>query len=212
MHVGMSELLLRAQRPGGRHAASAASQELGEHTGLPQNPYRWRVAMAGLRQAEGDLRRRARSARRGRARVRRRLLSRTCARSPAFEGAGAGSRRGRLADALGWVREHGLSAEDELELPARVRAHHPGPGAACPAQPRDAQRRALRRGRRAPRAAAPSSRGRRPDGERHRDPGAAGARTAAARRRPAALVPLERALRSPNRRATSESSWTRGDR
>src|SRR6202049_972496 len=31
------------------------SQELGEHTGLPQNPYRWRVAMARVREAQGDL-------------------------------------------------------------------------------------------------------------------------------------------------------------
>ena len=31
------------------------SQELGEHLGLPQNPYRWRVAMARVREAEGDL-------------------------------------------------------------------------------------------------------------------------------------------------------------
>ena len=31
------------------------SQDLGEHTGLPQNTYRWRVAMARVRQAYGDL-------------------------------------------------------------------------------------------------------------------------------------------------------------
>ena len=31
------------------------SDELGEAAGLPQNPYRWRVAMARLRAAEGDL-------------------------------------------------------------------------------------------------------------------------------------------------------------
>ena len=31
------------------------SQELGEHTGLPQNRYRWRVAMARVAQAEGNL-------------------------------------------------------------------------------------------------------------------------------------------------------------
>ena len=31
------------------------SEELGEHTGLPQNPYRWRVAMARIREAYGDL-------------------------------------------------------------------------------------------------------------------------------------------------------------
>ena len=30
------------------------SQELGEHAGLLQHPYRWRVAMANLRQVEGD--------------------------------------------------------------------------------------------------------------------------------------------------------------
>ena len=30
------------------------SQELGEHIGLPQNRYRWRVAMARIRHAEGD--------------------------------------------------------------------------------------------------------------------------------------------------------------
>ena len=32
-----------------------ASRELGEHAGLPQNAYRWRVAMARVREAEGDL-------------------------------------------------------------------------------------------------------------------------------------------------------------
>jgi hypothetical protein len=31
------------------------SQDLGEHIGLPQNRYRWRVAMARIREAEGDL-------------------------------------------------------------------------------------------------------------------------------------------------------------
>jgi LuxR family maltose regulon positive regulatory protein len=31
------------------------SQEQGEHTGFPQHPYRWRVAMARLREAQGNL-------------------------------------------------------------------------------------------------------------------------------------------------------------
>src|SRR5436309_2994139 len=31
------------------------SQALGEHTGLPQHQYRWRVAMARIREAQGDL-------------------------------------------------------------------------------------------------------------------------------------------------------------
>jgi LuxR family transcriptional regulator, maltose regulon positive regulatory protein len=55
MYVGMSEL----HRERGDLSAATRnllrSQELGEHTGLPQNPYRWRVAMARIREAEGDL-------------------------------------------------------------------------------------------------------------------------------------------------------------
>lgn len=55
MYVGMSEV---ARERGDLPAAAAhllRSQELGEDTGLPQNPYRWRVAMARIRQARGDL-------------------------------------------------------------------------------------------------------------------------------------------------------------
>ena len=54
MYVGMSEV----HRERGDLAAATRdllrSQELGEHMGLPQNRHRWRVAMAGIRQAEGD--------------------------------------------------------------------------------------------------------------------------------------------------------------
>ena len=55
MYVGMSEL---HRERDDLHAATQQllrSQELGEHTGLPQNRYRWRVAMARIREAEGDL-------------------------------------------------------------------------------------------------------------------------------------------------------------
>ncbi|MDQ5854715.1 MAG: helix-turn-helix transcriptional regulator, partial [Chloroflexota bacterium] len=55
MYVGMSEL---RREQNDLHAATQhllRSKELGEHTGLPQNPYRWRVAMARIRQAQGDL-------------------------------------------------------------------------------------------------------------------------------------------------------------
>jgi LuxR family maltose regulon positive regulatory protein len=31
------------------------SKELGERAGFPQNPYRWCVAMARIREAQGDL-------------------------------------------------------------------------------------------------------------------------------------------------------------
>ncbi|TDW92830.1 LuxR family maltose regulon positive regulatory protein [Kribbella pratensis] len=54
MYVGLSELHrergdLRAARKQLQHA-----QELGENTGLPQNPYRRRVAMARMCEADGD--------------------------------------------------------------------------------------------------------------------------------------------------------------
>ena len=55
MYVGMSELHYERDD---LHAATQhllKSEELGEHTGLPQNRYRWRVAMARVREAEGDL-------------------------------------------------------------------------------------------------------------------------------------------------------------
>ena len=55
MYVGMSQI---ACERGDLHAATEhllRSQELGEHTGLPQNPYRWRVAMARVRESQGDL-------------------------------------------------------------------------------------------------------------------------------------------------------------
>ena len=38
-----------------RGATWRRSRELGEHLGLAQNPYRWHVAMARIRDAEGDL-------------------------------------------------------------------------------------------------------------------------------------------------------------
>ena len=55
MHVGMSRIHCERND---LHAAMQhllTSQQLGEHTGLPQNPYRWRVAMARLVEARGDL-------------------------------------------------------------------------------------------------------------------------------------------------------------
>ena len=55
MYVGMSEL---ERERNDLHAATQhllRSKEQGEHTGLPQNRYRWRVAMARIREAQGDL-------------------------------------------------------------------------------------------------------------------------------------------------------------
>jgi LuxR family maltose regulon positive regulatory protein len=55
MHVGMSELFRERNELEAARQHLAASAELGEHAGLPQNRHRRRVALARLREAEGDL-------------------------------------------------------------------------------------------------------------------------------------------------------------
>jgi ATP/maltotriose-dependent transcriptional regulator MalT len=55
IYVGMSEL---HREHDDLHTATQhllKSKEQGEHTGFPQNRYRWRVAMARIREAQGDL-------------------------------------------------------------------------------------------------------------------------------------------------------------
>jgi len=88
------------------------SKELGEHTGFPQNRYRWRVAMARIREAQGDLDGALD------------LLDEAehlymSDFSPNVRPIAALKTRvwiaqGRLGEALGWVREQGLSAQDDL--------------------------------------------------------------------------------------------------
>ncbi len=55
MHVGLSELLRERNNLDAARQHLVASEALGEHAGLPQNAYRWKVAMARLREADGDL-------------------------------------------------------------------------------------------------------------------------------------------------------------
>ena len=55
MYVGMSELYHERNDLNAATQHLLRSKEQGEHTGFPQNPYRWRVAMARIRVAEGDL-------------------------------------------------------------------------------------------------------------------------------------------------------------
>ena len=87
------------------------SREIGEHVGLPQNAYRWRVVMAQVCEAEGDL-----EAAVG-------LLDEAERR---YEGdfspnirpvpalrARVWTRHGRVDDALAWARGRGLSATDD---------------------------------------------------------------------------------------------------
>jgi LuxR family maltose regulon positive regulatory protein len=54
MHVALSELHRERDDLAAARRHLVAARELGEHAGLPQNPYRWRVAMAGVLEAEGD--------------------------------------------------------------------------------------------------------------------------------------------------------------
>jgi LuxR family maltose regulon positive regulatory protein len=55
MHVGIADVLRERNDLIGAAEQLAASRELGDENGLPKNPYRWRVAEARIRHAEGDL-------------------------------------------------------------------------------------------------------------------------------------------------------------
>jgi LuxR family maltose regulon positive regulatory protein len=112
MHVGMSEL----HREWGdldtaiNHVLT--SQDLGRHNGLRQNPYRWCVAMAGIREVQGDL-----DGALDLLLEAERLYVGDFSpnvRPVAALTARMWAARGRLGDALGWAREQGLSAEDDL--------------------------------------------------------------------------------------------------
>ena len=55
MHVGMSTILTERGDLETAQRHLLRSHELGEHMGLPQNPHRWRIAMARIKEADGDL-------------------------------------------------------------------------------------------------------------------------------------------------------------
>ena len=112
MHVGMSEIHCERDDLNSATQHLQKSQELGEHTGLSQNRYRWRVAMARVAQAEGNLAGALD------------LLNEAerCYVSDFFPNvrpvpalkARVWVRQGRFGEALGWAREHGLSVDDDL--------------------------------------------------------------------------------------------------
>ena len=91
------------------------SEELGEQTALIDWPYRWRLAQARLKEAEGDLK------------TALDLLDEAMrlyvrASVPNFHPIDALKarvylRQGRLSEALAWVRERGLSVDDDLSYP-----------------------------------------------------------------------------------------------
>jgi LuxR family transcriptional regulator, maltose regulon positive regulatory protein len=112
MYVGMSALHYEHNdlKTAAQHLLT--SQALGELAGMPQNPYRWRAAMARIREAQGnldgalDLLEEAERLYNG-------------AFSPNVRPVATRKIRlwvaqGRLGEALGWAREQGLSVENEL--------------------------------------------------------------------------------------------------
>src|SRR5580700_6520630 len=112
MYVGMSEV---HRERGDLQAATQQllrSQELGEYNGLPQHPYRRRVAMSRIRQAEGDL---------GGALDLLNEAERLYVGDffpnvrpvPALK-ARVWIAQGRLGEALSWAHEQGMSADDDL--------------------------------------------------------------------------------------------------
>lgn len=112
MLVGLSQVALEHNDLPATSDLLSRVDELGEHTGLPQHPYRWRVARARMREAEGDL-------------VGAATLLEAAERvyvgdySPNVRPVAAVRARllvaqGRLADALDWARERHLSADDDL--------------------------------------------------------------------------------------------------
>jgi LuxR family maltose regulon positive regulatory protein len=112
MHVGMSVVLRERNDLAAAVQHLRMSKELGEPTGLPQNRYRWRVAMAGVREAEGDLDGAVDLLNEAQ-RVYVSDFSPEVRPIPALR-ARVWIRQGRVGDALGWVHERGLSVDEDL--------------------------------------------------------------------------------------------------
>jgi LuxR family transcriptional regulator, maltose regulon positive regulatory protein len=112
MHTGIAELFLERNELDATANHLGASAELGWPAALEQNPYRWRVAMARFRMAEGDL-----DAALG-------LLEEADdqyvshflpqVRPVAALRARVRLRQGRLAEAQRWASDAGLSSDDDL--------------------------------------------------------------------------------------------------
>ena len=112
LHVGMSHVLFEQNDLHGALQHLLVSRELGEHAGLPQNRYRWRVAMARIRAAEGD-----REAALGLLDEAERLYVGDYSpevRPVAALRARVWISQGRWPEALAWARERGLAVDDEL--------------------------------------------------------------------------------------------------
>ncbi|MGH3510451.1 MAG: LuxR C-terminal-related transcriptional regulator [Nocardioidaceae bacterium] len=112
MLVGLSQLAVERDDLEAAAANLGRAGELGEHNGLPQNPYRWRVARARLREAEGDLAG-ALALLEEAEQVYVGDFSPNVRPVPA-QRARVLVTQGRTAAALDWAREQGLAPEDDL--------------------------------------------------------------------------------------------------
>jgi LuxR family maltose regulon positive regulatory protein len=112
MHVGMSELHLERDDLGAATQHLLRSKELGELAGLPQNRYRWRVAMARIRKTEGDL-----AGALDLLQEAERLYVSDFfpnVRPVAALRSRVWVAQGRVGEAFGWAHEQGLTAHDDL--------------------------------------------------------------------------------------------------
>jgi LuxR family transcriptional regulator, maltose regulon positive regulatory protein len=112
LYVGLSEIRREQNDLEAATQHLLRSQALGEIAGLPQNRYRGRVAMARIRQAQGDLD----GALDLLGEAERHYVSDFFpnVRPVAALKTRVWITQGRLSEALGWVNEQGLSAEDHL--------------------------------------------------------------------------------------------------
>ena len=112
MHVGVAAVLLERDDLGAAADHLALAERLGEHNGLPQNPYRRRLVLAALREAQGDLDS-ALELLDAADRVYNGDYSPNVRPVPAVR-ARLRLRRAELDSAEAWARARGLSAADEL--------------------------------------------------------------------------------------------------
>jgi len=112
MHSGLGQLLYERNDLDAALQHVQMSRDLGQHAGFPQNEYRWRVALARIRQAQGDL-----GGTLDLLNEAERLYAGDF--SPNVRPVPALRARlwvalGRRDDALDWARQKGLSATDDL--------------------------------------------------------------------------------------------------
>jgi len=112
MHIGLAQIAVERNDLAAARGHLRSCEELGEAAGLPQNPYRWRLALALLREAEGqpdtalELLTEA-------ARVYVADFQPNVRPIPALR-ARMLAARGDVPTALEWAQQHGVRVDDEL--------------------------------------------------------------------------------------------------